>query len=163
MFNIDFSEILFRAKLASAIFSFLFGGLAVYFIVQFQKLVGLKAQMAKLALRVPEAASGGAILSKWEEVMRHMGSDKEAEWKFAIIEADKLVDESLKLSGYLGDTIGERLMNITKEQLVSLDGLWEAHKIRNKLAHEINYFLRYAEARRAIQLYQITLQELGIV
>lgn len=162
-FNIDLNLILFRLKLTSAILSFVFGGLAVYFIVQFQKLVGLKAQMAKLALRIPKAASGGGSLSKWEEIMRHMGSDREAEWKFAIIEADKLVDDLLRTASYPGDTMGERLMNIEKGQFLSLEGLWEAHKIRNKLAHDVNYFLRYAEARRAIQLYENTLRELGLI
>ena len=161
--NIDLDLILFRLKIASALISLVFGGLAVYFIVQFQKLVGVKAQLAKLALRTPETAFGGASQSKWEEIMRHMGSDREAEWKFAIIEADKFVDDLLKSAGYAGDTMGERLMNIPKGQFLSLEGLWEAHKIRNKLAHDVNYFLRYAEARRAIQFYENTLKELGVV
>ena len=162
IFGINFAELLFRIKFISTILSFIFGALWVFFIVQFQKLVGIKSQLAKLALRVPEPAYGGATQSKWEEIMRHVGSDREAEWKFAIIEADKLVDDVLKTAGYPGDTMGERLMNVEKGQLLSLDGLWEAHKIRNKLAHDNNYFLRYAEARRAIQLYEITLQELGV-
>lgn len=163
IFNIDFAELLFRLKLMSAIFSILFFALAVYFIVLFQKLIGVKIAMIRSMLRVPESASGGALTSKWEEIMRHFGSEKEAEWKFAIIEADKLVDDLLKTAGYTGDTMGERLMGIEKVQLLSLDGLWEAHKIRNKLAHDTNYFLRYAEARIAIRLYEETLRELGAV
>lgn len=160
LFNIDFAELFFRIKLTSAILSMVFGAVAVYFIVQFQKLVGLKVQMAKLALRVPESASGGAGQSKWEEVLRHLDSNREAEWKFAIIEADKLVDDLLKSAGYLGDTMGERLMNIEKGQFLSLEGLWEAHKIRNKLVHDTNYFLRYAEARRAVGQYENALREI---
>lgn len=160
LFNIDVEQILFRVKLFSAIFSFLVGALGIYFFMKFQKLVGIKAQIAKLSLRTPEAASGGASVSKWEEVMRHLNSTREAEWKFAVIEADKLVDDLLKTSGYPGETMGDRLMNIEKGQLESLEGLWEAHKIRNKLVHDINYFLRYAEARRAVQLFQKTLEEL---
>lgn len=163
MFNIDFDTILFRVKLISTTLSFLSFGLTVFFIIKFQKLVGLKAQMTKLAVRVPESTSGGASQSKWEEILRHMNSDREAEWKFAIIEADKLVDNSLKIAGYQGDTMGERLMNIDKDQFPNLDGLWEAHKIRNKLVHDVNYFLRYAEAKTAIQLYEKVLEELGIV
>lgn len=161
--NIDFSELLFRIKLTSAILSLLSGSLAVFFIVQFQKLVGIKAQLMKLSLRAPKAAFGGAVQSKWGEIMDHMGSDREAEWKFAIIEADKFIDDLLKTVGYPGDTMGERMMNIEKGQLLSLEGLWEAHKIRNKLAHDINYFLRYAEARKAIQFYENVVRELGIV
>lgn len=160
IFSIDFSGILFKAKVISTILSVIFGSLAVYFIVLFQKLLGVKAQMVRAMLRAPEPASGGALTSKWGEIMRHFESEKEAEWKFAIIEADKLVDDLLKSAGYPGDTTGERLMGIEKVQLLSLDGLWEAHKIRNKLAHDTNYFLRYAEARRAIQFYEKTLEEL---
>lgn len=163
IFNIDFLELLFKAKLISTVLSVVFGFLAVYFIVLFQKLLGIKAQMVRSMQRVPEPASGGALTSRWGEIMRHFESEKEAEWKFAIIEADKLVDDLLKSAGYSGDTMGERLMGIEKVQLLSLDGLWEAHKIRNKLAHDTNYFLRYAEARRAMQFYEKTLEELQAI
>lgn len=161
MFNTDFEQLLARVKLISAIFSFLFLVLGVYFVVEFQKLVGLKVQKSKLALRILEAASGGASQSKWEEILSHIGSSKEAEWKFAVIEADKLIDDLLKSAGYPGETMGERLMSIEKGQILNLEGLWEAHKIRNKLAHDVNYFLRYSEARRAIQVYEAVLRELG--
>lgn len=163
MLNIDFEQLLFRLKLISAIASFLLGALTVFFIVKFQKLVGIKVQMAKLALRIPEPASGGAGQSRWEEVLRHMDSEREAEWKFAVIEADKLVDNMLKKAGYSGDTMGDRLINISKEQFLSIEGLWEAHKVRNKLVHEPNYFLRYAEARQVIKLYEAALEELGMI
>ena len=163
MFNIDFDLILFRIKLVSATLSFIFGGLVVFFIIKFQQLVGIKVQLAKLALRSQEPAYGGASQSRWEEILRHVDSAKEAEWKFAIVEADKLVDDLLKSSGYIGDTMGDRLMNIEKGQIATLEGLWEAHKIRNKLVHDVNYFLRQAEARRAVQLYENTLRELGAV
>ena len=162
-FNIDFEMIFFRLKLLSGILSLFSGVIAIYFIVQLQKLVGIKVQMTKLSLRSPEQASGGPIQSRWEEIIRHMASEREAEWKFAIIEADKLVDDILKTSGYLGDTMGDRLMNIEKGQLLSLEGLWAAHKVRNKLAHDVNYFLRYAEARQVMKLYESALRELGVV
>lgn len=159
----DLSELLFRIKLISAILSVAFGALAVYFIVQFQKLVGIKIKNMLAALRTPETASSVASQSRWGEIIRHLESSKESDWKLAVIEADKLLDNFLKSSGYFGDTMGERLMNIKKEELLSIDGLWEAHKVRNKLVHDVNYFLRYAEARRAIDLYEKALQELEVV
>ena len=36
----------------------------------------------------------GPIKARWEEISRHVDSTKEAEWKFAIIEADKLMDDT---------------------------------------------------------------------
>lgn len=163
MFNIDFDLVLFRIKLISAILSFLFGGLAVYFIIEFKKLAGIKVQMAKLALQVPEAAFKGASQSRWEEILRHVDSAREAEWKFAVVEADKLVDDLLKKAGYFGETMGDRLTNIERGQLANLDNLWEAHKIRNKLVHDVNYFLRQAEARQAIKFYEEALKELQAI
>jgi hypothetical protein len=100
---------------------------------------------------------------RWEEVLVHVESPREAEWKFAVIEADKLVEDALNTAGFSGDNMGERLMNIDKTRLLSIDGLWEAHKVRNRVAHEVNYFLRYTEARRAINLYTETLKELGAI
>ena len=70
---------------------------------------------------------------------------------------------SVARSGYAGDSFGDRLMNIDAGALASLDGLWWAHKVRNRLAHEMDYFLRYTEARQAMGYYEQTLQELNLV
>jgi len=158
-FNLE--DLLFRIKLTSAILSGIFGFLLVYFIVQLQKLVGAKMETARSLLRSYEPAFGGASQSRWEEIRRHIDSEREAEWKLAVIEADKLIDNLLKSAGYSGDTMGDRLMNIEKGQLANLDELWEAHKIRNRIVHDVNYFLRYAEARRAVLIYEKILKELG--
>jgi len=162
-FNINFSAIIFNLKLVSVILSIIFGFTGVYFIVLFRKLVTSKIKTAKLNLRIPAEVFKGASQSKWEEVLSHLESTREAEWKFSIIEADKLVEDLLKQAGYPGETMGDKLMNIESGQLVTLEGLWEAHKIRNKLAHDVNYFLRYAEARRAIGFYEQTLKELNAI
>lgn len=161
--NNGLAQLILQVKTIALYLSVVLAALAVYFIIQFQKLVKQKLEVMKSLLHIPETASGGGVISRWGEIVRHFESIKEAEWKFAIIEADKLVDDLLKQAGYLGDTMGERLMNIEQGQLLSLQGLWEAHKVRNKLAHDTNYFLRYAEARQAIKFYEEALKELGII
>lgn len=163
IFNIDFELLFFRIKLFSGILSLVFISLAILFIYLFQKLVAHKRQLSKAALHSVTPASSGAGQSKWAEIQHHINSPREAEWKFAVVEADNLVDGLLKSAGYPGVSMGERLMSIEKGQLANLEGLWEAHKIRNKLVHDANYFLRHAEARRAVQLYELVLKELGAV
>lgn len=161
--TLDIVELIWRLKLASIVLSVVFGSLFVYFFLQFQRLVQFKTSMIKNLYSSLGPATGGGVQSKWEEVVRHSRSSHEAEWKLAIIEADKLVDDILKLAGYPGETMGDRLMSIEGGQLESLNGLWEAHKIRNKLVHETSYFLRFAEAQRALQLYARTLKELQAI
>jgi len=111
----------------------------------------------------PQPVPGGPMMARWQEIMNHMDSVKEAEWKFAIIEADKLVEEALRKGGFPGDTLGEKLSLIHPDQLAGLDGLWEAHKVRNHVAHDFNYFLRYTEAKYAINQYERALRELEAI
>ena len=131
----------------------------VYILLRFRELSDQPDVVSELV--PPSPARGGALQARWDEILRHMDSAKEAEWKFAIIEADKLLDSVLRKAGFPGDMLGERLMNIQEGQLATLDGLWEAHKVRNRLAHDTDYFLRYSEAKRAIDSYEQTLKELG--
>ena len=130
-------------------------------ILKIKNLMGVKINLLKEILP-PEPVTSG-FNARWEEIEKHINSTREAEWKFAVIEADKLVDEVLKGAGFQGDTMGERLMSIQPGQLTTLQGLWEAHKIRNRLVHDVNYFLRYTEAKRAVGLYEKTLKELQAI
>jgi len=52
----------------------------------------------------------------------------------AIIDADKLIDFALKKKGKEG-SLGEKLKN-SKALFSDIDGLWRAHKLRNKIAHD---------------------------
>ena len=171
-FDLDMLFGYFSGPAAIGIFSNLkiLGGflslvLLILFITNFirtNKFLRARANLLKTIVP-PETARESPLGSKWDEIQRHLNSIKEAEWKFAVIEADNLVDSVLKAGGYPGDTMGDRLKNMDKSQIVTLDGLWEAHKIRNRLAHDVTYFLRYGEAKRAIQLYEKTLKELGVL
>lgn len=113
------------------------------------------------ATPVTQKPAPGAMTARWEEILRHLSTNVEAQWRFALIEADKLVEDILRRAGFPGDTMGERLMNIQSGQLQTIDGLWEAHKLRNRIAHDLNYFLRYTEAKRAIGQFEATLRELS--
>lgn len=134
--------------------------LLIIVVIKLNRLAAKRIDVTKI-IAPPSPASSG-VNARWEEVQRHITSTREAEWKFAVIEADKIVDDILKNS-FPGETMGERLMNIGQSQLETLSGLWEAHKIRNRLVHDTNYFLRYAEAKRAVILYERTLKELQAI
>ncbi len=153
--NLDILKIL-MASLAGIIFLLL-----ITVMVKINRLAAKKIDIAKVI--VPPSPAFSGVNARWAEVQRHINSTREAEWKFAVIEADKVVDDTLKSAGFLGDTLGERLINIERGQLATLDGLWTAHKTRNRLAHDINLSLRYSEAKEAIQLYEKTLRELQAI
>lgn len=144
--------------IATAILLFL----SVWIIIKFNQLKNKIKESAPINKEINITSENAGILTvRWAEISKHLASSNESEWKFAIIEADKLVDDALRAAGFGGETLGERLMNIQPGQIQTLGGLWEAHKVRNRLVHDTNYFLRYAEAKKVILLYEETLKELG--
>ncbi|MEK7515122.1 MAG: hypothetical protein AAB608_01945 [Patescibacteria group bacterium] len=112
---------------------------------------------------IPEPAEGGPFQARWDEIMRHMESPQEAQWKLAIVEADTLLDLALARAGFPGSSIGDRLMRVTDGQIPGLDDVWGAHKIRNRIAHDIGFTLSYAHMRSALGAYARVLEDLGAI
>ena len=99
----------------------------------------------------------------WQQIRKYVESIRDSEWKLSVIEADKLVDGVLQEHSFPGETMGERLMLIKPDDLSSLQDLWDAHKLRNLLVHEISYNLRHEQAIEAINAFEKVLRELGAI
>ncbi len=99
----------------------------------------------------------------WEDVERHFFSGDVNELKIAIVKADALLDEALRNSGALGKDLGDRLKKLTTAQLPNLENIWEAHKLRNRIAHEVSFVLKRDLAERALTVYEEALEHLGVL
>jgi hypothetical protein len=106
-------------------------------------------------------AKGDPELSKkWATVMNHADSPNASDWRQAIIEADIILGEILTRMGYQGQSIGEQMTGISKGDFHTIDEAWEAHKIRNQIAHEGSDFaLSQHEAKRVVGLYRKVFEE----
>ena len=97
---------------------------------------------------------------KWERVLKRIESHNESDWKLAILEADIMLDELLDKSGYRGDSMSDKLKQVDKSDFNTIDFAWEAHKIRNMIAHEGSEFaINAREAQRVIKLYEQVFKE----
>jgi hypothetical protein len=97
---------------------------------------------------------------KWDRVIDHIESDNPSDWRLAILEADIMLEEMMDKIGVLGDTLGEKLKNVEKSDFSTIDSAWEAHKVRNSIAHQGGAFsITEREARRVIRLYQSVFEE----
>src|SRR3989344_4315329 len=101
-------------KLILIVVSVLLMGLIVLVIIKMNKLMAPGVSLIK-ELLPPESATS-THNARWVEIEKHINSTREAEWKFAVIEADKLADQLLKGAGFQGDTMGDRLMNIQRSE-----------------------------------------------
>jgi len=78
-----------------------------------------------------------------------------------ILEADKLLDFVLKKSGYTQPSLGEKLKK-AGSRFSDLSGLWGAHKLRNRIAHEVNFQLNNKETNLALRQFARAFEDLGV-
>jgi cbb3-type cytochrome oxidase subunit 3 len=97
---------------------------------------------------------------KWERVLAHIASENPSDWRLAILECDVILEEMAEVMGYRGENLGEKLKNVERSDFTKIDQAWEAHKVRNMIAHEGSDFLiSEREARRVVGLYQQVFEE----
>jgi len=99
---------------------------------------------------------------QWAKILKRMETDKEAEYKLAIIEADGLLDEVFGKMGFRGETIGEKLKQIDSVTLPNIDQVWEVHKVRNNIVHDPDYRLALDKAKKVLAVYERALRDLEL-
>ena len=135
----------------------------------YRKLLGVSKEEQELyGLKAVPLPAGAAYEQKkneqWEQVVLHMNSVNSADWRLAIIEADVMLDNLLRASGYHGETTGDMLKAVEKSDFTTIEDAWEAHKIRNRIAHSGSSFpLNEREAKRTIVFYENVFKEFNII
>ena len=100
--------------------------------------------------------------SRWAYITQLIESGQESDWRGAIIESDIMLDELLTRLGYQGDSVGEKLKAVNSAQFQTLNNAWEAHKVRNEIAHSgSQYQLSEHIAHRTIANYEAVFREHG--
>jgi hypothetical protein len=96
---------------------------------------------------------------KYENQLRR---DEPSTFPMAVLNADKLVEQAMREKGMKGQTMGEKLKNSPKS-FSDINGLWNAHKLRNRIAHEPNIEVKYEETRAALMQFRKALKDLGAI
>ncbi len=156
----DYSTILFWWKIIASTVSVLFVVGIAYAVWRTQEVFAVLRGSHKIPVVVTGAEPSQKNIMMWKQMLSRASSDDENERKLAIISADSLIDKILELAGYHGENLGERLKKIEPSDLDSLNDVWEAHKIRNRIAHEPDLHLSRDEAINALSCYEKVLKEL---
>ncbi len=98
----------------------------------------------------------------WLKIENNLDRNNSATYQFAILAADKLLDQALKESGVAGTKMSERLKN-AKEKFSNVNQIWTAHKLRNVIAHEPDAKVNLLGAKRALATFKKALKELGAI
>ncbi|MBR3131539.1 hypothetical protein IKG31_03110 [Candidatus Saccharibacteria bacterium] len=84
-------------------------------------------------------------------------------YNMAIVEGDKLLDKALMEMGLPGKTMGERLKKCGQDKFSKTNAVWNAHKLRNQIAHEPGFRVEYSQAKHALAVYRQALRDLGAI
>ncbi len=165
------SPLVASAVLAFKIFSLIFSVCMVWAIVwAYRKYSAVEAKL-KAHLKPPkeifygvESAAADYVNPKWAKVLAHINSTNPSDWRLAILEADIMLNEMLDKMGYHGATMGDKLKSIEQSDFSTLQEAWEAHKVRNAIAHEgSDLNLNKPEAERVIKLFEKVFKEFKFV
>jgi len=99
---------------------------------------------------------------EWVKIIKKLESEKESEYKLAVIEADGLLEDKLKRIGQKGDTLIDLLEKLDSVILSNIEKVKQAHEVRNSIVHNPDYHLTLDEAKKTIEVYGRAFRELKI-
>ena len=148
-------------QLISVVVSLILFAASIYFLIQTGFLASRIDRIQDVILR--SDTSKKRAQSSWNDIERHFFTGDDNDLRIAIIEADNLLDEALRTAGVQGSNVGDRLKRVRVDQLPNVDDVWQAHKLRNRIAHEPNFALKRDLAERALTVYEKALANLGLL
>ena len=154
----QFGEAVFWLRLISGVITSALVAAIVVIAIKFRQMnmYSPARRIAPLVL-LPEKE---IVVKPWAEVLKKIQSPNPSDWNLAVIQADSIFDAVTKDMSLPGETLGDRLKSLDPSKLNSLNDVWEAHKIRNRIAHETERILTHDEAMRVIGLFEKALREL---
>jgi len=160
----SYNDFIFPLKVISALLSSLLLATIIFLIIKLRKNVGqsLKA-VGEAAFTSENELPRKEFNKNWQNILSKVEAGDESNWKIAVIEADKMLDDVLKRIGYTGADMGERLKQIKSDELSNIDNIWQAHKVRNRIAHEPEFRLTQSQAKQAVEIFQRALEDLQAI
>ncbi len=133
---------------------------AAFFAAQERSEIAMRLYGESREQTTANASSGAEIAvartskDRWLKVQKLYKSSKSSDKKLAILEADLLLKDLLLSLGYENDSLGRMLKSMDEKDFLLLEEAWEAHKIRNELAHSSLQECNLTLATKAMRLYE---------
>jgi hypothetical protein len=99
---------------------------------------------------------------RWMQIEQQLKKDQPSSYHLVVLNADKLLDQALRERGVRGTTMGERMKTL-KDTWSNANTVWNAHKLRNQIAHETEVNVSYDDARRALAGFKQALKDIGAI
>lgn len=144
----------------SIMLSLLLGSLVVYCIIRIMQIRHTEEKRFRAAAHPIMARDVPRAQLRWNHIQEQLSSDNQQNWRLAILEADIMLNELLDVLGYKGETMADKMKQVNRAQWRTIDLAWEAHRVRNQVAHQGSFQeITDRELRRVIGLYEQVFRE----
>ena len=99
----------------------------------------------------------------WRKIIKRLKTKDVAQWKLAINEADKIIDEIIKHMNIKADTMDDRLEQVNASQLSNVEEVKSAHRISVNIKINPEFELDHEEAVRLIKVYEKAFREFNLI
>lgn len=148
-------------KIVSVFLSIVFVVLITVVLVKFYRLKSRKKIKASIKFAEEESLLKSRS-GKWGEIKKMIDSENQEDWKTSIIGADSILDEIFSRIGFKAEGLGEKLKSVEPSDFLSMQDVWEAYKVRSRIAKEgAGFELSKEEAKETLAKYEKGLKELG--
>ncbi len=142
---------------------FLMAGV-IYSVIRILQIRKYEEERFRASAQPVAAQDVSKVQLRWNRIKEEVSSENEQAWRLAILEADILLNELLDVLAYRGETMADKMKQVDRADWKTIDLAWEAHKMRNSIAHQGSMqHLDNREARRVIALYEKVFREFRFV
>jgi hypothetical protein len=148
-------------KFISLLISSVLIGFTIYFIIKLNLIGGRIEHYGDVLSSKGMTRRRG--VKGWGRILKRLKSADESEFKIAVLEADRILNDILKLGGYPGINLNERLAGMTSANLSNLEEIRQVHKLHERIISDPDFSITQNEARVAIEIYKKAFQELQLI
>lgn len=124
--------------------------------------VGLLMLVAMILTSKQHSFNKEEYQTRWLKIENGLDRNNPKSYIVAVMDGDKLLDRALQEMGLSGKTMGERLKKVMAK-LERPSAVWDAHRLRNGLAHNSDFEINYEQARHALGAFKQALKDLGAI
>jgi hypothetical protein len=148
----------------SIVLSILFGSLLVYSGLRLMEVRRHERESVQAAAHPVAAHDISRTQLRWNHIMEEANAEDDRHWRLAILEADIMLNELLDVLGYRGEVMADKMKQVDRANFRTIDLAWEAHRVRNQLAHQGSaHLLSGRETQHVIGLYEQVFREFKII
>ena len=104
------------------------------------------------------------VYFRWKKIKENLASSDPKNWKKAVIGSENMLNDVLKMSGYLGSRLDEKKLDLlTPAQLSNLEEVKKAHGLWKKISGDPAAELTQDQAEEIIGVYKKSFIDLNLI